>query len=518
MATLAPSRPAIIAGGSDNGPERLTAALRPWQRRLALEQIARWSTTGLISGLALACLLLIISRLVPWADAFYWAGGVALACVLVALVAAFLYRPSLPRTARLVDRRVSLRDRLATAWEMREQTSALSTLQRRDALQQLGRQTPAAAISLRPRRSRLVLFAVVVLALVLLVLLPNPMTAVIQQQQAFQARITKQIATIEHIRQTTDQQSQLTAQQRAAIDKILRQLEAALKNAKNETQAQQAIANAQSKLSQLQNPQAANQQQASQNASAVLQSSGNPGLNQIGQALASGNSSQLKAALQNLAKQLSKMTPQQRQQLAQQLAQAANAAIQDPALSSALQQLSKAVASGDQSDITSATNAVEQAAVQEAATQAQSSSIGQTEQALQQTANAFASSTDSSSQTAQGQQQGQQSQGQQSQGQGQGQQSQGQGGQGVGGTKGNNSSGNKSGKDEQVTVPGQIGSGTSTESTGGNNTPVQPGHPVAYSQVIAQYAQAAHDAIDNSSVSPDLKDLVHGYFNNLEGQ
>ena len=519
MATLAPSRTAIIAGGSDKGPERLTAALRPWQRRLALEQIVRWSATGLIGGLALACLLLIISRLVPWAEAFYWAGGVALACVLVALVVAFLYRPSLQRTARLVDRRVSLRDRLATAWEMREQTSALSTLQRRDALQQLGRHTPVAAISLRPRRSRLVLFAVVALALALLVWLPNPMTAVIQQQRAFQTRIAKQITAIEHIRQTTDQQSQLTAQQRAAIDKILRQLEAALKNAKNETQAQQAIANAESKLSQLQNPQAANQQQASQNASAVLQSSGNPGLNQIGQALASGNSSQLKSALQNLARQLSKMTPQQRQQLAQQLAQAANTATGDPALSSALQQLSKAIASGDQSDITAATNAVEQAAAQEAATQAQSSSIGQTEQALQQTANALASSTDRSSQTAQGQgqqSQGQgQGQGQQSQGQGQGQ---GQGGQGVGGTKGNNSSGNKSGKDEQVTVPGQVGSGNSTESTGGNNTPVQPGHPVAYSQVIAQYAQAAHDAIDNSSVSPDLKDLVHGYFNNLEGQ
>ncbi len=518
MAILAPLRADIIAGGSDNGPERLTSALRPWQRRLTLEQTARWSATGLISGLALACLLLVISRLVPWVGAFYWAGGVALACVLVALAAAFLYRPSLQRTARLVDRRVSLRDRLATAWEMREQTSALSTLQRRDALQQLSRHTPATAISLRPRRSRLVLFAVVVIALALLVLLPNPMTAVIQQQQAFQSRIAKQIAAIEHIRQTTDQQPQLTAQQRAAIDKILRQLEAELKNAKNETQAQQAIANAQSKLSQLQNPQAANQQQASQNASAVLQSSGNPNLNQIGQALASGNSSQLKSALQNLARQLSKMTPQQRQQIAQQLAQAANAATGDPALSSALQQLSKAVASGDQSDITAATRAVEQAAAQEAATQAQSSSIGQTEQALQQTANALASSTDSSSQTAQGQQQGQgqnQGQGQQSQGQGQGQ---GQGGQGVGGTKGNNSSGNKSGKEEQVTVPGQVGSGTSTESTGGNNTPVQPGHPVAYSQVIAQYAQAAHDAIDNSSVSPDLKDLVHGYFNNLEGQ
>jgi hypothetical protein len=28
----------------------------------------------------------------------------------------------------------------------------------------------------------------------------------------------------------------------------------------------------------------------------------------------------------------------------------------------------------------------------------------------------------------------------------------------------------------------------------------------------------AHDAIDNSSISPDDKDLVHDYFNSLEGR
>ncbi len=37
-------------------------------------------------------------------------------------------------------------------------------------------------------------------------------------------------------------------------------------------------------------------------------------------------------------------------------------------------------------------------------------------------------------------------------------------------------------------------------------------------QVIAHYDQMAHDAIDNSDISPDLKDLVHQYFDSLEGQ
>jgi hypothetical protein len=52
----------------------------------------------------------------------------------------------------------------------------------------------------------------------------------------------------------------------------------------------------------------------------------------------------------------------------------------------------------------------------------------------------------------------------------------------------------------------------------GQNGVVQGGSSVPYSQVIEQYNQAAHDAIDNSTISPDMKNLVHGYFNTLEGQ
>ena len=93
----------------------------------------------------------------------------------------------------------------------------------------------------------------------------------------------------------------------------------------------------------------------------------------------------------------------------------------------------------------------------------------------------------------------------------------GNGGHGTGGGKGNDT-GSKSGKNEQVSVPGQVGSGSSTQSNDGNNGVVQQGSSVPYSQVIEEYDQMAHDAIDNSNVSPDLKDLVHDYFDSLAGQ
>src|SRR5438067_11960001 len=182
MATLAPSSKVKVSLITpDSSSEHLSAALRPWHRRLALQQALRWTGRGIIAGLILACLVLLISRLIPWPAAPYWALGIGLACLLFAFSAAIWYRPSLAGTARLVDARLSLHDRVGTAWEMRHETAPLYGLQRRDALKQLGQHTPGGAISLRPRRSSLITSGIVVVALALLVLLPNPMTAVLQQ-------------------------------------------------------------------------------------------------------------------------------------------------------------------------------------------------------------------------------------------------------------------------------------------------------------------------------------------------
>ena len=532
MTTLAPPGKDKFATSNINS-EQLATALRPWRRRLALQQALSWTGRGIITGLILACLLLLISRLIPWVTAPRWAIGIGIACCLFAFSASIWYRPSLARTARLVDARLSLHDRTGTAWEMRNETAPLYGLQQRDALKQLSQHVPSKAISLRPRRSSLVTSGIVVVALALLVLLPNPMTAALQQQAAFQARIAKQITGIEHLRSSLAQQTNTPAQQRAQVDQILRDLETKLQNAHNETEAQQAIAEAEARLNQLRDPQANNQAQAHAIASSSLASSSNASLSAVGQALATNDSKRLSNALQNLASQVSHMTPAQRAQLAQQIENAANQANQNPKLRAALHQLAKAIANGNPGEIADATNALEIAASQDATSQAQANSINQATQNLQQAANKLASATDGTNSQGQSQKQGQDQNGQgQSNGQGQGQQGQGQRqgqgqngqsqGQGIGSSNGDggrgNHTGSKSGQNEQVFVPGQTGSGSSTQSNDGNNSVVQNGSSVPYSQVIERYKQMAHDAIDNSDISPDLKDLVHGYFNTLEGR
>ena len=533
--------------------QNIVTALRPWRRRLLLQQGTRWTTRGLVVGLVLACIVLLISRLIPWAGAIYWAAGIALLSVLFALGLALWYRPALAITARRVDKQLKLHDRLSTAWELRDEVSPLATLQRRDALKQLGTHTPKSSLSLHPTRPLLIVFGVALLALVALLILPNPMDAVLKQQAAFQKTVAKQITHIEQTRQQLLHQPGVTPEQKKQIDKILSELENKLQQAKNNNQAQQALADAQAKLNQLRNSDTANRLQAHNAASSSLQGSNNRTLNAVGQALSNNDLKQLANSLKSLSSQVSKLSPSQRSQLAQQLEQAANQASQNPKLSSALHQLAKSVASGSQSEINDAVNAVEQAAQQDASDATQSSAVGQAQKSVQQAADSLATANDGTSAPGQAQAQGQgqnqsnqaqqgqvQGQGQQVQGQGQGNSQtpgqahgqgqgqgqgnsqgngHGQGGSGQGGSGGGNGAGNNQGKNEQVTVPGQIGSGASVQNQDpGNNGVVQGGSSVPYSQVVEEYAQAAHDAINNSGIPTDEKDLVGGYFNSLEGQ
>src|SRR2546426_1401346 len=133
MATIAPTRPVEVIQRMADG-KSLSEALQTWRRRLWMQQTLRWTGTGLIVGIMLACLLLLISRLTPWVSAPTWAITVGIACLICALGAALWYRPSFARTARLVDARLTLHDRLSTAWELRDKSAPLISLQRRDAL------------------------------------------------------------------------------------------------------------------------------------------------------------------------------------------------------------------------------------------------------------------------------------------------------------------------------------------------------------------------------------------------
>src|SRR6516165_8156987 len=131
MTTIAPTRHSAVAH-TDGERTRLSQALQSWRRRLWAQQVLRWTENGLITGIIFACLLLLISRFIPWATAFYWAIGIAIVSPLCTIGAALWYRPPFARSARHVDTLLTLHDRLGTAWELRDDSTPISLLQRRD--------------------------------------------------------------------------------------------------------------------------------------------------------------------------------------------------------------------------------------------------------------------------------------------------------------------------------------------------------------------------------------------------
>src|SRR5690348_7505944 len=134
MTTTLPLQVTITQETRTSGSQQLTGALRPWQQRVMLRHILTWGGAGLMAGLVLACLLLIIARLLPWGSVHYWIAGSLPACLLIALGLALWTRPTLSSTTDDIDRLLGLHNRLGTAWELREQSSPLVMLQRKDAL------------------------------------------------------------------------------------------------------------------------------------------------------------------------------------------------------------------------------------------------------------------------------------------------------------------------------------------------------------------------------------------------
>jgi hypothetical protein len=475
----------------------------------------------------------------------------------------------LMQVARLVDRELSLKERLSTALVLQSGSSpfskqsisfrdvdsyyiasklpsgriSLSTpnlahLQRNDALSSAAKIVPSKAFVLNYLVRPLAIGAVLIFTLIVSSIIPNPQTLVLKQRTELQQAAKEQARQVELAKQEIETSKEISPEMR---EELLHQLAELAKNLqRNPGDLEQAMADL-SKLEQelrrKLDPNLASQQ-------ALLESLASQLAQATGDRKSQDATQTSEQALDQLAEQINQMDESERKELAQNLAQAAVQAGQagDGQLSQALASLAQAVQSGDAQSAQKASQDAktaladlksqmsDQAALLRALAQANAS-----KQALAQTGRQVTQTNDNSNQANPGSNPGN--------GQTGGQRVAG------GGTKANKLPPATGGKrsvipqgnapnanatplesqvyapwhrtginGSQVFIPGQETQQGQTTATESKNPMPGVTNPalIPYAQVFYNYSNIAAQAIDQNYIPTNLVEYVRLYFSSLE--
>ena len=559
---------------AQSNPE-IVRLLRPFGRRLRLADVLRWAArTVWLPALGFA-LVQGAGRLFPIPNWMWWS-LVPFALWFVALLVMIVRPQSTRRIAQRSDVQLDLRERLSTALELSSNPDAgpLDDVQHNDALSAARAANPRQIRLAPPRRDRpwWALAATLLLLGGLSAALPNPQRARLAEQAALEADLEKIAERVDLTRETIAKDQTLSPEERAELERQLAELSKDLReNTSSREDALARISRTEQNLQKRLDSRAGTRRASLEELAQALQ-------NQRGeQAAQRQNPEQAAAELEKTADNVGQMSAEQREQLAQALEQQANrAAASDPALAQNLRDAASALRQGDTAQAESALRQASQQAAQSAQElrdqQGTEQALGSLQESRDQAAQAGQPGEQGQGQPGQGQPgqgqpgqgqpgqgqpgqgqpgQGQPGQGQPGQGQpGQGQPGQGQGANGGGGSnspnlgQGNsNGSGNvDSGRDDRSfpgtgndkglvyqpwqagdpnnpsNIQGQPGQGGQAPSMPGNTTGpgIANGSQVPYSQANPAYRDSAGRAVDSGYISPQMKDIIRSYFNELE--
>ena len=408
----------------------LKGMVRQWDRRLRLQQSVSWFPRVLLPGLAAGIALALISRLRPWLLPEQIALITAIALVVSLVVGGlviWLWRRSTLSAARRFDLLLDLDERTSTALELLEgrirTDPELVALQVEDARTQARAARPGAHLPLRSNPREWGLVALLVIALALLLLLPNPQADLAAQNAEQVAAIEEAAEDIREIAEDVASNADLSDPER---EQLLEVLETTTQTLQQENiSPEEAFAALSDSQAALQN-QADLMNQRATGAQSALDSAANRLRDLAGENSAESQNSlqQALSALDNLAQNAQNMSSEQQQQAAQQLSDASQAMQNsNPQAAQALQQAAEAMQNGDtqtaQQQAQQASSSMQQQSQQSQQTQQAAQQMSQQAQQAQQAAQQVSQSAQQQSQQ-QGQQ-GQQSQSQSQIGQQQGQ-------------------------------------------------------------------------------------------------
>lgn len=530
------------------GFEEIVKRLRPLRNRIQMNHVIQSLSLGLAAAgavsLAVACGSLVFP--VPYLPArigLFYAGFIALSL----LVSVFL-RPGVYKTLKTADA-LGLKERLITAYQLREDLSSVAQMQRKDALDAVADMDFKASYALKIPGKILLAALILMLLTVFTFAIPAPAREEARATEELRNEIAKRAETIEARKKELEKSKSIPKELLEAIDQRMEEMLRELTDAKTGNDALKALARAKHDLEELK-PGAQNQ------LNRLADSLSQHALTkEWGQAVKDGKLEDMKQKMEQLLRETEKLDATQREQLAEQLKKAAEAVKDNSSLAEKLSQMSQAVDSGDAASVQS--NAAELQAALESLAHAsglpgsEPSDSNPSMQAMLDAIDAarydIAGQIGELSSLEQGEDASPSGNPGDGQGEGQGQsggQNQGQGSGGAGdGTSGNDggyrgsesSSGARAPGEgaireyEEIYVPERLGDGGQISQVKGRkgnmgqssfhtsqNLPVDQGSSRPYNEVFEEYRREALTGLDGGSIPPVMKDIVRDYFTSLE--
>ncbi len=325
------------------GEASLRNVLTPVLRRISRSHYLKFLVQGLALGSALGLAVLITARILPLEGNRLWAVIFALAGLAVVLIRAWAVRPGWWEAALAADR-AGLKERAATAWQLRGSTDPLAGRQRRDALEYLKgldlRKVLPGGIT---RRTLGLAAGLLALALVLAIL-PNHQDQAAEARKLTAAGLAQAKEEVNRTEALLEKDSKLSEEAKQQIAKELASLRAELNKAKSLEEGAAALSKSQTEINKALSRE--EQKDKLKRLAGMLQ--GNSQTKGAGEALAKGDVQEFRKQMEDLAGKLKDMSKEDQVKLAESMLKMAQAMLDkgDNQLAQSLDKASQALDTG----------------------------------------------------------------------------------------------------------------------------------------------------------------------------
>lgn len=301
------------------------------RRRLQTFRAAAWALYGLAGGIAAGLLLLLLGRLLPIPSVRLMAAILAAAGLLGGLLWGWLRRIPVREAASAMDEvpeGPERSDMMVTALSFREDNSPAAVYQRRQA-ELYGSRFEASLKDRMPRPKRkkaLMICSAGLVALMILMILPNPMNKVVEAAKEQKKWVKEQVKETDKLVDKLNRQ-QLSEQDKKKLQEQIEALKKELASAKHPEKVLEKLEEVMKQLEKTMKQQEENTKALSKLAE---QMKNHPSLEKAGKSLQNGKSEELKKEMKKLTEEVKKMSDKDKTKLAEELKKLAKEAEKHP--------------------------------------------------------------------------------------------------------------------------------------------------------------------------------------------